>query len=250
MNSSMNNRGQLSNQFGFTLVELLVVISIIALLIAILLPSLSQARIAAQEMACKSNLRQVGIVVHSYADDNRRSFASGNATLTRVTAVSWSVADPFSKAGYLEHDTSKGNTDSTRQVNKLLRCPGLIEPLTITNAGVTSTYYYDRNMRCNGSEGEVNYGKTIKPFEFNQAVTSLDKVVRPTDTYYMFDGKAIQNKYAWVWDKPYPRHNYYGGGHHSNRGNELDKTIATLWLDGHASSEVVISDYLGIPVAR
>ncbi len=51
---------------GFTLVELLVVISIIALLISLLLPALASARQSAQQIVCASNMRQLGQALHEY----------------------------------------------------------------------------------------------------------------------------------------------------------------------------------------
>ena len=63
---------------GFTLIELLVVISIIALLLAVLIPSLRTAMLRAKQVASTSNMRQIGIAMGMYADDNRGYFPLTN----------------------------------------------------------------------------------------------------------------------------------------------------------------------------
>lgn len=73
---------------GFTLVELLVVIGIIALLISILLPSLNKARQAAITVQCASNLRQMGQGYFIYASENKGSlppFEEKNAAYNYLT---------------------------------------------------------------------------------------------------------------------------------------------------------------------
>ncbi len=61
---------------GFTLIELLVVIAIIAILMAILMPTLRRAKEQAQEISCRSNLKQVGLIIYLYLQDN--DFAMAN----------------------------------------------------------------------------------------------------------------------------------------------------------------------------
>src|SRR5687767_3229086 len=73
---------------AFTLVELLFVIGIIAFLIALLMPTLRTARMAAEQTRCASNLRQIGLAIIMYADANR-AWIPRDATNARPDRAPW-----------------------------------------------------------------------------------------------------------------------------------------------------------------
>ena len=76
---------------AFTLIELLVVVAIIALLISILLPSLTQARERAKAAVCVGNLRQIGLAMEMYLEDTELYYPGEHSARGRGggTCVTW-----------------------------------------------------------------------------------------------------------------------------------------------------------------
>ncbi|MCX5644341.1 MAG: type II secretion system protein [Phycisphaerae bacterium] len=120
---------------GFTLIELLVVIAIIALLMAILLPTLSRVRKQAKTMVCQGHLRQWGMALSAYTEENQGRFPSSyNGTegmwLLRGAFLS---KDPNAPRDSFHHFNTKD----------IAFCPLATRPLGSgqTSFSLTATYY-------------------------------------------------------------------------------------------------------------
>ena len=74
---------------GFTIVEVLVVISILSVLMAILMPVLDQVRCQARTLQCISNMREIVNAVNYYALDNAKNYPESVATITFGTSWNW-----------------------------------------------------------------------------------------------------------------------------------------------------------------
>ena len=111
---------------AFTLIELLTVIAIIGILAAILIPTVGKVRDMARATQCSSNMRQIGMAVMAYANDNKNATPSGIGAggLVNGQPRSWYLQiGPYFGADY-------SSVDKTRNALRILTCPASVRSLS------------------------------------------------------------------------------------------------------------------------
>ena len=155
---------------AFTLVELLVVIAIMAILLTLLLPGLASAKRAGRRAACLSNLRQIGLAVHAYAQDHDGSIPYGPKAPPFTSPANFypSTGAPTSLLS-LQNGVPVAlgllMQEYLAQAPKVLFCPGSDQPVEaeaeLAKAGTTQaqgSYYYRHggNVRLFDDPTQIN----------------------------------------------------------------------------------------------
>jgi prepilin-type N-terminal cleavage/methylation domain-containing protein/prepilin-type processing-associated H-X9-DG protein len=168
---------------AFTLIELLIVITVAAILVAILLPAVQSAREAARKSHCRSNLKQIGLALHNYEETHRAYPISwGESRWSSDTrSFSWLVQIlPFIDQTALYESIEFGKTIESHHLN-IIATP---IPTYICPTDATQSVREDRHR----AEGE--------PLGFPAAITSYRGVAGSNWAEGVFQNMSSQGRNA------------------------------------------------------
>jgi prepilin-type N-terminal cleavage/methylation domain-containing protein len=206
--------GAVDSQDGFTLIELLVVIAIIAILAAMLLPTLASAKEKARRANCISNLKQWGLSIQMYAQDNGDGMPRDGMSSTSVYPGSGNDGtplDPFAwfnaLPGYLsEHPLSfYASQPGGNPLNKfppfnydaqtpytassrIWECPSASMTVATASGGTLqgggANGFFSYNMNIDLKRANVSPYTAVIPYPTMPKLTSFQ---RPTAVVFLFD---------------------------------------------------------------
>jgi prepilin-type processing-associated H-X9-DG protein/prepilin-type N-terminal cleavage/methylation domain-containing protein len=222
---------------AFTLVELLVVITVIGILLSLLLPAVQAARETARQMDCASRLRQIGLGFHIYAQSNN-GIIPPSSMVASPMASTWSYAI----RPCLEGDTTVAGTLLGADISQMYRCPD--DPVTIDRP--IDFWSYGKNAWLEipppgiAQKTPINVantiGVTLGPKAFVNRIddipaTSRTILVCEIGKQYSMPDHAMS--YGW----------YGATNPATSAASEVAETrhgttANYLWVDGHVSAEV------------
>jgi prepilin-type N-terminal cleavage/methylation domain-containing protein/prepilin-type processing-associated H-X9-DG protein len=226
MNSHVRDR---HTRRGFTLVELLVVIGIIALLISILLPALNRARASARQVACAANLRELYKGTLMYSNTFNHYTMPSTAGTGSAQQFRWWGINMLGNAYGLPRDGTSGGsaTAAVDRIAEFLKCPANDRRAEegALSGGYQGSYTYNSNLGdWRGQDpADASYASYSVWAYFKKRVNVPGNVVvaldGPTGNWDTNDDRfaTLGDLVTTSSSRPYPR----GGTIHSGKANVL-----------------------------